>query len=90
MTAIVAAAFIVLSLGSGAVVQVWSTPLGSSRDFRQRYRQNPFVSIVETLAGLAWAFACWLALRGSLWTLVAIAAACVAPAAAWYSGRRQR
>jgi len=89
VTAMVAAVFILLSLGSGAVVQVWSTPLGTSRDFRQRYRQNPFVSIVETLAGLAWAVACWLALRASPWTILAIAAACVAPAAAWYSGRRE-
>lgn len=90
LAAAVAALFIALALAAGAVVQVWSTPLGGSRDFRQRYRQNPFVRIVETLGSVAWAGACWLALRGSAWTLLAMAAACVAPAAAWYSGRRDR
>lgn len=90
LAAATAAVFIALALAAGAVVQVWSTPLGVSRDFRQRYRQNPFVRIVEALGSFAWAGACWLALRGSAWTLLAMAAACVAPAAAWYSGRRDR
>lgn len=90
LAAATAAVFIALALGSCAVVQVWSTPMGGSRDFRQRYRQNPFVSIVETLASMAWAGACWLALSGSAWALAAIGVACIAPAAAWYSGRRER
>jgi ABC-2 type transport system permease protein len=89
-TALVAAAFIALALASCAVVQVWSTPLGGGRDFRKRYRQNPFVSIAETLCSLAWAAACWLAFSHPAWTPAAVALACVAPAAAWLSGRRER
>jgi ABC-2 type transport system permease protein len=88
--AAIAALFVGLALASGAVVQVWSTPLGGGRDVRLRYRQNPFVTIAETLCHIAWAGACWLAFARSPWMLAAMAAACVAPAAAWRSGRRER
>lgn len=87
-TAATAVVFIALALASSAVVQVWATPLGGGRDARQRYRQNPFVNVADTLGSFAWALACYLALEGSWWAVAAIAAGCVAPAAAWFSGRR--
>jgi ABC-2 type transport system permease protein len=88
--ALAVAAFTAAALASGAVVQVWSTPLGGGRDPRQRYRQNPFVNIADTLCSFAWAIACWLALARSPWALLAGALALVAPAAAWLAARRER
>jgi ABC-2 type transport system permease protein len=88
-SALVVAAFLSLALASSAVVQVWSTPLGAGRDLRQRYRQNPFVGIADAMASFAWAGACWLAFFDRGWMLLAMAVACIAPAAAWFSGRRK-
>ena len=85
----IAGTYVVLALVSTAVVQVWSTPLGGGRDPRQRWRQNPFVSIADTLCSFAWAGACWLALAGSAWTFAVMPLACVAPAAAWLAARRE-
>ncbi|MGE5096086.1 MAG: hypothetical protein ACM3SO_13165 [Betaproteobacteria bacterium] len=88
--ALVVVLFIALALASSAVVQVWSTPMGGGRDLRQRYRQNPFVNIADTVSSFGWGFACYLALAGSGWLAAGIAIGCIAPAAAWLSGRRAR
>ncbi|HET9652365.1 MAG TPA: hypothetical protein VFP36_09245, partial [Usitatibacter sp.] len=88
--AAIAALFVALALASSAVVQVWATPLGAGRDVRQRYRQNPFVGIVDMLSSFAWAAACYLALLPTRWWLAAVAFGLLAPVAAWWSGRRAR
>jgi len=71
------------TMASCAVVQIWTHRPGSGRDLRKRAQASKLVNLVEFFSAAGWALACWLMMRGSWWTLVALALALVAPAVAW-------
>ncbi len=78
------------ALGSSAAVQVWTQKPGSARDLRKRAQSSKLVNMVEFFSAIGWAGACYLMLRGSWWSLAAIAFGLVAPMVAWLVRRARR
>ncbi len=78
------------TLASCAVVQIWAGRPGSGRDLRKRAQASKLLNLVEFFAAGGWAGACYLMIRGSWWTIAAIAFALVAPATAWLVRRARR
>ncbi|HUP29276.1 MAG TPA: hypothetical protein VM122_03810 [Usitatibacter sp.] len=87
--ALVVALFLAAALAGSAFVHVWSTPLGATRDFKQRARQNVFLRIADNLSSLGWAAACYLALQGWWFAVAGVVLGLLAPACAWAAGRRR-
>ena len=78
------------ALASSAAVQVWTQKPGSARDLRKRAQSSKLVNLVEFFSAIGWAGACYLMLRGSWWSIAAVAFGRVAPALAWLVRRSRR
>lgn len=83
------ALFVAAAVLSSAMVQVWGTRLGAGRDLAVRRSQGWLLRLADNVSSFGWAGACYAAMSGAPWFLVALALAVglFGPVGAWLSSR---
>jgi ABC-2 type transport system permease protein len=85
------AAFVLCLVGcltTSAVVQVWNARPGSGRDLKKRMQSSKMTNLVEFMAAIGWAGACYALLQGLIWpALGGLVVGLAMPVLAWYFRR---